>query len=231
MTIADRLSLYWSRQVAKGIASKTQIFLENQKDLTSGDDTCLENNWEEYCVQVQDEESIAWDSYIAHTESLFQRFYDELPTEQQFTLWLETEGGQDWYWEDDNRVNDEFKYNEAPIYFEDCIKFLMDELNSIAIDFESENITNYIEYNCNGIDIDDELKDMVVINICSQAGSWEDVTADVYETADVLGISIKTVNQIIFDLPDIFDDSDGDRKVSISPLGWEYYLGIKEQYE
>jgi len=52
MTITDRLSLYWSREVAKSIANKTQIFLENQKDLTSGDDTCLANNWEEYCLQV-----------------------------------------------------------------------------------------------------------------------------------------------------------------------------------
>lgn len=152
MTISDRLSLYWSAQVAKIIVNKTKAFLENQKDLTSGDDTCLENNWEEYCLQVQHEESIAWDSYMAHIESLFQRFYDELPIEEQFTLWLETEGGQDWYWEDDNRINDDFKYAEVPICFEDCIKLLMSELSAIAIDFESENITNYIEYNCNGID-------------------------------------------------------------------------------
>ena len=140
MTIADKLSTYWSKQVAVGIADKTKAFLENQKDLTSGDDTCLENNWEEYCLQVQHEESIAWEAYMNHIELLFQGFYEELPKEQQFTLWLETDEGQDWYWDDDNRVNDEFKYDETPIYFGDCIKLLMSELNDIAIDFKSENM-------------------------------------------------------------------------------------------
>ncbi len=156
MTVADRLSYYWSKQVAIGIADKTKAFLENQKDLTSGDDTCLENNWEEYCLQVQHEESIAWDAYIDHIESLFQGFYEELPKEQQFTLWLETDDGQEWYWNDDNRTNDEFKCDEAPVYFEFCVGLLMAELNDKAVNFKSDNITNYIEYNCKGIDIDDE---------------------------------------------------------------------------
>jgi len=158
MTISDRLSYYWSIQVAKIIANKTKIFLENQKDLTSGDDTCLENNWEEYCVQVQGEESIAWDFYMAHIESLFQGFYNELPREQQFTLWLESEDGQDWYWQDENRDNMEFTYEQAPVFFDDCVKLIMSELNEIAINFENDNITNYIEYNCNGIE-NDELEE------------------------------------------------------------------------
>ena len=156
MTISDRVSYYWSKQVAMGIANKTKVFLERQKDLTSGDDTCLENNWEEYCLQVQYEESIAWDTYINYIESLFQRFYEELPKEQQFTLWLETEGGQDWYWEDNNRVNKDFNYDEAPTYFGECVKMLMSELSAIAIDFKSENITNYIEYDCNKSDNKEE---------------------------------------------------------------------------
>jgi len=152
MTISDRLSCYWSKQVAIGIANKTKAFLENQKDLTRGDDACLENNWEEYCMQVQYEQSIAGDAYIDHIESLFLRYYEELPKEEQFTLWIESEEGQDWYWQDENINDDEFIYGKAPVYFGECINHIMDELNAIAIDFESENITNYIEYNCNGID-------------------------------------------------------------------------------
>jgi len=156
MTISDRLSLYWSRQVAIGIADETKSFLEEQKDLTSGDDTCLENNWEEYCVQVQDEESIAWSAYMDHIESLFKGFFEELPREQQFTLWIESEDGQDWYWEENNRADDDFEYNEAPIYFEACVEILMSALHDKAINFKSDNITNYIEYNCDGIEIDYE---------------------------------------------------------------------------
>lgn len=74
MTVQDRLLYFWAQEVSKNIVSKTIDFLKNQKDLTSGDDTCLENNLEEYYIQVQHEESIAWDAYMAHIESLFEQF-------------------------------------------------------------------------------------------------------------------------------------------------------------
>jgi len=231
MTIEDKLIHYWSQQVTKKITDEIQLFLENQHDMTSGDASCLENNWEEYCLQVQYEESIAWDTYMDHIESLIKRFYEELPIGEQFTLWLETDDGQEWYRRDMDRENLMFSYDEAPFYFGDCVKLIMSALNAIAVNFESENITNYIEYDCNGIDIDDEIKDMVVINIGNQAGSWEDITADVHETADVLGLSIESVNTIIGSLPDVFDGYDGDSRVSFSPQGWEYYLELKEEYE
>lgn len=71
-------------------------------------------------------------------------------------MWLESEDGGDWYWSDNNRTNDDFTYEQAPVYFGDCIRLLMLELNSLAINFESENITNYIEYNCQGLGEDEE---------------------------------------------------------------------------
>jgi len=159
MTVADRLTYYWSEKIAKIIANKTKSFLENQKDLLGGDDTCLENNWEEYCIQVQGDEWIfAGEAYINHIESLFENYYNELAKEEQFTLWLESQDGQDWYWQDENRDNIEFTYEQAPVFFDDCVKLIMSELNEIAMNFENDNITNYIEYNCNGIE-NDELEE------------------------------------------------------------------------
>jgi len=148
MKVTEKIAYHWANQVAKKITKKVQYSLEKQKNLTSGDDTCLQNNWEEYCMQVQYEESIAWDIYIEQIQLLMKQFFDELTIEEQMTLWLESEEGQDWYWIDNNSNNDEFQYSDAPIFFVDCVDMLMSELNTIAINFESENITNYVEYNC-----------------------------------------------------------------------------------
>lgn len=143
MTVQDKLLYFWAQEVGKNIVNQTIEFLKKQKNLTSGDDTCLENNWEEYCMQVQYEESIAWDAYMAHIEALFERYFSELSKAEQLTLWLESEDGRDWYY--DNEKNDDFKYEQAPVWFEDCVKDLMSKLNEMAINYESENITNYID--------------------------------------------------------------------------------------
>ena len=156
MTYDDRLLTYWSSVVTHKLAEDVKNHLLNQTDMTTGDDTCLKNNWEEYCLQVQYEESIAWDFFIAHIHLLFEQYFDELPIEERITLWRETEEGQEWYWHNENwrNNNDDIKYEKVPLFFEDCIPILMRELDSIAIDYESDNITNYIEYNCEGMEND-----------------------------------------------------------------------------
>ncbi len=157
MTILDEMTLYWSQKVAIGIANKTKILLESKKDLLHNDDTCLDNNWEGFCVQVQDEVSIIdWDAGIEVIQSFFHRYYEALPKEEQFTLWIQTDEGQAWCSQIDNKLSDTFKYDLAPLHFIACTKMLMTVFIDMAIDFKNDNIINYMEYDCNGIETDDD---------------------------------------------------------------------------
>lgn len=157
MTILDEMTFYWSQQVARDIASKTKILLESKKDLLHHDDTCLTNNWEGFCVQVQDEKlHIDWDAGIVEIQSFFKRYYESLPKEEQFTVWIQTDEGQVWSTQTDNKFNDTFVYDEAPVAFVDCIKLLMTILIEMAMDFKNDNIINYMEYDCNGIEMDED---------------------------------------------------------------------------
>lgn len=157
MTILDEMNLYWSQQVAIGIAKKTKILLESKNDLLYNTDTCLHNNWEGFCVQLQDEQSmIDWDAGIQVIRSFFNRYYESLAKEEQFTLWIQTDAGQVWYSHTDNKLSDSFEFDSAPRDFEDCIKLLMTELMEMAVDYKNDNIINYIEYECNGIEMDDD---------------------------------------------------------------------------
>ena len=157
MTILDEMTFYWSQQVAIDIANKTKILLESKKDLLHHDATCLTNNWEGFCVQVQDEKLlIDWDAGIVEIQSFFQRYYESLPKEEQFTVWIQTDEGQAWCAQADNTFSDTFNYDVTPMNFDDCTKLLMTVLIEIAIDFKNDNIINYMEYDCNGIETDDE---------------------------------------------------------------------------
>jgi len=156
MTILDELSYYWSQHVAKGIAEKTIVLLESKSDLMYEKDTCLTNNWEGVCVQVQAEQPmIDWDAGIQEIHSFLYRYYDALPVEEQFTLWTQTEAGQEWFIQAESTSKDAFAFKSVPCQFEDCVKLLMTTLLEMALDFKNDNIINYIEYDCNGIEEDD----------------------------------------------------------------------------
>ena len=163
MTILDEMTLYWSERVATGIVNKTIILLESKYDLLQND-TCLSNNWEGFCVQVQTQDeasTIDWDTGMVVIRSFFQRYYEALEKEEQFTVWLQTEKGQAWCSQIDSKHidskhSDTFEYNVAPMNFNDCILLLMTALIEVAMDFKNDNIINYMEYDCNGIEMYDE---------------------------------------------------------------------------
>lgn len=143
MTVDERLIFYWAKKVRDDLVTKTMNFLIQQNDLTSGDDTCLENNWEEYCVQVQDEESIAWDDYQDHIEMLLRGYFEELPEMKQLTLWLYCDAGIDWYF-DENRAQDVIT-GDVPVNFDECLRELMSAINELGIDYNNENIERYLD--------------------------------------------------------------------------------------
>lgn len=156
MTILDEVSYYWSQQVAKDIGEKTKVLLESKSDLLHDEDACLTNNWEGLCVQIQEEESIIdWDTGIQLIHSYLYRYYTALPVEEQFTLWTQTDAGFEWYTHTDHVSSDAFEFDHAPCQFEDCTKLLMTVFLEMALEYKNDNIINYTQYDCNGIEVDD----------------------------------------------------------------------------
>jgi len=76
---------------------------------------------------------------------------------------------------------------------------------------------------------DEDLKNKVLLEIGNQIVGWEDVTADLHQVAHNLSIEIELVHQVLFQNEEFYD-TDGDSRVSISPLAWEDYLKLKDRY-
>ena len=80
---------------AKECISKTvsQIIrkLQRFKETLSGDDSGLENTWDEICVQLQDEYSYHWDLYEDIVQGLIEEEVNKMANHVQVAIWLETE--------------------------------------------------------------------------------------------------------------------------------------------
>lgn len=85
------------RRVAKRLTSRVIRKLQRLTDCRlSGDDSVLNNTWDEICVQVQFEESIFWDVYVKTAYAILTGEVACLPAREREALWLETEFGSDW---------------------------------------------------------------------------------------------------------------------------------------
>jgi len=144
------------RDYAKAAGEKVceQVITELEKITTtlSGDDSPLENPWEEICVQVQGEESFFWDAYLDTMRDFILGILIELPHRDQVALWLQTEEGWNWHWdiefEEEQSPRNERGKNKptVPVDHENIVSYIVQEfMLPTAEDFTNLNIEVFQE--------------------------------------------------------------------------------------
>jgi hypothetical protein len=88
------------RQVAEDAAERvTRRVIAALQRLTSklsGDDSGLESIWEELCVQMQFQESFAWEAYDETVRANVEEFVADLAPHERDAIWLQTDVGHEW---------------------------------------------------------------------------------------------------------------------------------------
>lgn len=105
----------------------------------SGDSGLL-TVWDEICVQVQIEESFCWPTYVMTYMAFLEADLDERPVADLKLLWLATDQGEDWYFEQEDEID---LPDEAPFHRPDIARWLEDKLRQQAADYTNEQITAY----------------------------------------------------------------------------------------
>jgi hypothetical protein len=108
MKFRDTLIRKFAEQEAKKLARKTIKYLQSLKDnnLLSGDDTELESVWDEFCVQVQGENSFYWDAYVETAKQFINGYAELLPIHVNQAIWLQTDEGFEWTLDNENEKLD-----------------------------------------------------------------------------------------------------------------------------
>lgn len=129
-----------AKQAARSVTRKVIAALQKMTNTLSGDDSELKSTWDEICVQLQDEESGAWDAYDHTVRALVRSHIEVLPQHEQEAIWLQTEEGFGWPW------NDEAQGDTPPIVTDDLVNYLAtDYVYEEAGRWSNRRIRAYIE--------------------------------------------------------------------------------------
>lgn len=85
-----------AEEAANSVCRKVIRELQSMKDTLSGEDSGLENTWDEICAQIQYEPSIYWDAYDETVRAIVFRHVRALKAHQSDAVWLQTREGSDW---------------------------------------------------------------------------------------------------------------------------------------
>ena len=127
----------------ENICTKTISTLQCMSDgMQSGDDTQLENLWDEICIQVQYRQSVFYDAYLETITTIISRALNGVNEHLKQAIWLQTDQGWDWGYD-----NKESEDDVPPFGGDDDIaeyilhKYVLRE----AADWSSDEIDGYLE--------------------------------------------------------------------------------------
>jgi hypothetical protein len=96
--IVRQLAEHTAKRLTSRVITALQRMTEGKQ---SGEDSGLENIWDEICVQVQCEEFLSWDSYVETVRAMIGGDVEALSLHEREALWLQTQKGIDWAYQDE----------------------------------------------------------------------------------------------------------------------------------
>ena len=129
-----------AEEVCQRVTRKIIRDLQELKDVTFGDDSCLTNAWEEICFQLQGEKSFYWDAYDLTVRQTIEGEVSRLAQYEREAVWLQTPAGEDWD-EDDEELRHPY-----PVADDDIVEYLKDMyVYSAATDWSNKRIRKYLQ--------------------------------------------------------------------------------------
>jgi hypothetical protein len=89
-----------ARDAARRVTRRVIAELQRLSCTLSGDDSGLETVWDELCVQMQFQESFAWNVYEETVQAIDVAAVSELATHERDAIWLQTDAGHEWEFRD-----------------------------------------------------------------------------------------------------------------------------------
>jgi hypothetical protein len=138
MTPESRLISAFARKSTERFSRRVVRELQQIKDLLSGDDSGLENVWDEICVQIQGQESFFWSAYDETVRAVVVAMLDKVPITELQVVWFQTDAGEEWL-EDSDRRNPETPWNR-----DDVVEYIVAAVYDLAANWSNRRIRAYL---------------------------------------------------------------------------------------
>lgn len=119
------------------IVKKVIWQLKRFKEFLLSGDSGLNNFWEEYCVQLQEEESFDFENYVDTVKNYIEAEISKHPIEIQNLL--------DFSENEEHDDDDEFNKDKYYYYRANAIDKILDDIDRIAINYNGKNLEKYFD--------------------------------------------------------------------------------------
>ena len=149
--ISQLLNKTIARNAAQIVADAAQAQLMRSKHMLFGDDSNLNNTWEEICVQVQGEQGYFWEAYESAMRDAILGTLQLLDRTAQETLWLHTDDGRDLRYaleadEEEGLTSQAgYKQPDIEVYDEAIVRdIIVNQLIPLAINYRNSRIEMFL---------------------------------------------------------------------------------------
>lgn len=141
MDFHDRIIAEVAETACKRICKRAIHDLQSITDaIVSGDESPLENTWDEICVQRQGEDFICWDVYEQTIRATIRYDIESLPDHEAQAIWLQTDQGIDWRYDFDNEDEE-----RAPIVYDEIEDYMLQYILESAESWSNARIREYLK--------------------------------------------------------------------------------------
>ena len=138
MTVHIELVHQMALGVAARVAARTVRHLSAMPAGLSGDDSGLRTAWEEFCVQVQGEESFFWETYQETVRQCISGVLSRRSRLEMVALWLQSDAAIDW-------LADNESGRELPgVYEPDVVEFVYEVVRRLAEDSRNHRVVRFL---------------------------------------------------------------------------------------
>lgn len=138
MSVYAALVRELATDVAGRAAARTVRQLSRMPAGLSGDDSGLRTAWEEFCVQVQGEESCFWEEFQQTVKQCIHGVVSRLRSLESTSVWLQSEAAIDWL------VQHEQGRELPPVFEPDVVEVIYSVVWRLADESRSPRVLRYL---------------------------------------------------------------------------------------
>ena len=113
--------------------------LQRMNGIWSGESSWIRSLWDEVCVQMQEEQTFAWDAIDETVRTLVAAKVAKLPAHERAALWLKTDRGIDWTY------SDATERDPYPVDSADVVEELTRQIYATACNWTNPRLRKHAE--------------------------------------------------------------------------------------
>ena len=147
MSLDESIVTELARQLCKRIADSTKQCLEEMEPSgLAGEDSTLSSVWEEFCAQVQWDQSVHWQAYLDTISGFLEGEIELLKDFERQAIWLQTESGFDWAC--DHASDETESPSKVPVNNTDIRDHVFEDfVVPLARDYQSPSLKKFLRRN------------------------------------------------------------------------------------